>query len=87
MTSPALPILGLTLLNVAKEKSQNQKRRRVGVSFDSIDSALKGGVDYGRTSCISGDKSQGKTTVRLSEILAFVFHSYRYLITSLLNFL
>src|ERR1700712_4398219 len=58
------PILGSTLLQIANEK--NRKRKRVGTSFDSIDSALKGGVDYGQISCISGDKGMGKTTVYLS---------------------
>jgi predicted ATP-dependent serine protease len=60
MTSP---VLGSTLLRIVDEKSQSRKRKRVGMSFDAIDSALQGGVDYGAISCISGDKSQGKTTV------------------------
>jgi hypothetical protein len=66
MTSPVLPILGSTLLQLINDKAQSGKRKQVGTSFDLIDSALRGGVDYGRISCISGDKGMGKTTVGFS---------------------
>ncbi|RDI84779.1 Alpha-glucosidase [Venturia inaequalis] len=75
MTNPALPILGSTLLNLANEKSQSRKRKRVGASFDPIDTALKGGLDYGRISCISGDKSQGKTTIAIHCLITHLLSS------------
>jgi predicted ATP-dependent serine protease len=75
MASPAFPVLGSILLQLTNDRSLSRKRKRVGVSFDPMDSALKGGVDYGRISCISGDKSQGKTTVRFSVLPLFVSNS------------
>lgn len=85
MASPALPILGSTLLKLSNEKCQNQNRKRVGASFDPIDAALKGGLDYGRISCISGDKSQGKTTVGVSQLFVLQICLMILLPTSTLN--
>lgn len=84
MASPTLPNLGSTLLKLANEKSQTRKRKRVGASFDPIDTALKGGLDYGRISCISGEKSKGNTTVGLHQLFFFQVHPMILLSTSIL---
>ena len=49
-----------------------RKRKRGCTSCRSIDEALNGGFDYGQLSCISGDKSTGKTAVcpKLKRIFA-----------------
>ncbi|QDS73877.1 hypothetical protein FKW77_006976 [Venturia effusa] len=75
MASPALPILGSTIFKISSEKTQNAKRKRVGASFDPIDIALKGGLDYGQISCISGDKSQGKTTIAIHCLITHLLSS------------
>lgn len=55
------PSLASAELEIALER--NAKRTRTGTSCTVIDEALRGGVDSGIVTCISGDRGLGKSTV------------------------
>ena len=59
--SAALPVLASTELDYQLRKCATRKRVKSGCSV--IDDVLKGGLDSGRITCISGDRALGKTTV------------------------
>jgi hypothetical protein len=63
MTLPAPPVLASTLYAILNNPCKSRKRKRVGTACSPIDDALRGGVDYGHITCISGEKGTGKTTV------------------------
>jgi predicted ATP-dependent serine protease len=63
MTLPAEPLLASTLYAILDEARTSNKRKRVGTACSPIDDALRGGIDNGRVTCISGEKGSGKTTV------------------------
>jgi RecA/RadA recombinase len=65
MDTPAEANLASTLLGVLNDDpSKSQKRKRLSTSCSVIDGALRGGIEHGRVTCISGEKGTGKTTVR-----------------------
>jgi RecA/RadA recombinase len=59
----AIPVLASAELDYQLRKNATRIRIKSGCS--TIDDALKGGLDSGRITCISGDKALGKTTVGL----------------------
>ncbi|KAF2773111.1 hypothetical protein EJ03DRAFT_306169 [Teratosphaeria nubilosa] len=77
MAAAAEPILASTLSTshaLQREKDDVtgplQKRRRVGTSLASIDSALSGGLDYGQISCISSPPEAGASDLVLAILVS-----------------
>jgi predicted ATP-dependent serine protease len=58
----AMPIAASAELDV--QLRRNAARKRTKSLCPVLDEVLKGGLDSGRITCISGDRGFGKTTVR-----------------------
>jgi hypothetical protein len=63
MAFSAEPILVSTIFRALRHESNSRKRKRLGTACSVLDDALRGGFDYSRIGCISGEKGTGKTAV------------------------
>lgn len=64
MSAPAQATLASTLYETDLRGQEVDRRLKTG--FKDIDETLRGGFDFGRVCCISGDEGTGKTTVGFS---------------------
>lgn len=70
MATPEEPMLASTVYHVFNDRTRLAKVR-LKTTCSPIDDALRGGIDYGRVSCISGEKGTGKSTVSYSNVAYF----------------
>jgi len=74
MVLPAESVLASTLFTIVNDQGRLRRRKCLATACSPIDDALRGGIDYGRITCISGEKGTGKTTV--GEIWWWYFSAY-----------
>jgi predicted ATP-dependent serine protease len=69
INAAAISVLASDEISIQLQRKQN--RQTIGTRCNAIDEALRGGIESGQLTCISGDRETGKSTV-----LKLLFYSF-----------
>ncbi|KAF2433109.1 P-loop containing nucleoside triphosphate hydrolase protein [Tothia fuscella] len=75
MALPLEPIRASALYRVLKKAKNTKKKKLLSTTCTPFDDALRGGFDYGRISCISGERGSGKTTISIQLLATHLLDS------------